>query len=115
MQFIDESRAKILLNGRDTTADSYIPLPGGGLRTLQRRVDSVGHEVEGRPTFHLKRLARMVRQHERRYMIGRLFAPPSFPGIVWPRTAHRAKHIASQNPCANILHSSPRPLVIHAR
>src|ERR1051325_6554206 len=55
----------------------------------------------------------MVGQDEGRNMIGWLLAPPSFPCVVRPRSAHRSKHVTAQNPRAYVLHTPPRPLVIN--
>src|SRR5579859_1244773 len=79
MQFIDELRAEVLLNRRDSAADPYIFVPCSLLCALQGGVDSVGNKVERCSAFHLKCLPWMVRQHKRRYVIRRLFAPPPSP------------------------------------
>src|SRR5580700_7959069 len=55
----------------------------------------------------------MVCQDKRTYMIGRLVAPPSFPRVIRPRTAHRSKHVPSENPRADVIHAPPCPLIIH--
>ena len=54
-------------------------------RLLERGVDAVGDEVEGRAALHLERRARVVRQHEHRHVVGRVVAPPALPGVVGPR------------------------------
>src|SRR3984893_2400902 len=104
MQFIDEPRAKILLNRCNTATNSYVSVFRSLFRTLQRGMDSVGDEVKRGPAFHLDRLACMMRQHKSRHMIWRFLAPPSFPRVIWPRTADRSKHVSSQNPRADVLH-----------
>src|ERR1051326_7355587 len=113
MQFIDELRAKILLNRRDSAAYPYIFLFCNILCTLQGGVDSVGNKLERCSSFHLDGFPWMVRQHKRRYVIRRFFAPPPFPRLVGPGAAYWSKHIPSQNPRANVLHASSRPLIIH--
>src|SRR6266536_3425069 len=45
-------------------------------------------------------------------MIGRFITPPSFPGVVRPMAAHRAKHVPTENPRPYILHAPLRPLII---
>src|SRR5579864_6994475 len=114
MQFIDELRAEILLNRRDSAADPYIFVLCGILCTLQGGVDSVGNKVERCSAFHLDCLPRMVRQDKRGYVIRGLFTPPPLPRLVRPGTAHRSKHVPSENPRANVFHASPRPLIINA-
>src|SRR5438045_2442776 len=113
MHLIDELGAQILLDGCDTSSDSHVPLLCSFFCALQRRMNSVGDEVKCCAALHLKRLARVVRQHERRNMIGRFVTPPSFPGVVGPWTAHRPEHVPAENPRAHVLHPSLRPLIIH--
>src|SRR5947207_2657616 len=45
-------------------------------------------------------------------MIGRFITPPSFPGVVRPRAAHRSKHVPTENPRPYVLHAPLRPLII---
>src|SRR6266849_6727919 len=54
----------------------------------------------------------MVCEDKRRYVIRRLLPPPSFPRVIWPRTAHRSEHVPPENPRAQVLHAPPRPLII---
>src|SRR5438309_806999 len=114
MQFIDELRAEVLLNRRDSAADPYIFLLCSILCTLQGGVDSVGNKVERCSAFHLHCFSWMVRQDKRRHVIRRLFAPPPFPRLIRPWAAHRPKHVPAENPRADVLHASPRPLIISA-
>src|SRR5579859_5191672 len=113
MQFVDELGAEILLNRRDSAADPYIFVLGSFLSALQGGVDSVGNKVERCSAFHLEWFPGMVRQHKRRHMIRRFFTPPPFPRLVRPGAADRPKHVASQNPRADVLHAPPRPLIIN--
>src|SRR6478672_11370716 len=84
MQFIDELRAKILLNRRDSAADPYIFVLCSILCALQGGVDSVGNKVERCSAFHLQCFPWMVRQNKRRHVIRRFFAPPPFPCVAAP-------------------------------
>src|SRR6266542_4544317 len=45
-------------------------------------------------------------------MIGRFITPPSFPGVVRPRAAHRSKHVPTENPRPYVFHAPLRPLII---
>src|SRR5579884_2160595 len=79
VQFIDQPRAKILLNRRHPAADPYVLIFRRIFSALERCFDAAGDEVKGRPAFHLESFARMMRQHKYRYMIRRFLAPPSLP------------------------------------
>src|SRR6202795_5287783 len=104
MQLIDQPGAKILTRSLDATADLHVATIGGLFRLVQRRLDTVGHEDEGGAAFHLDRIARMVRQHEGRRVIGRIVAPPALPARVWPRAADRPEHIAAEDEGAEAVH-----------
>jgi hypothetical protein len=75
-------------------------------------MNSVADEVKRCAALHFNGLARMVCQDERGNMIGRFVTPLSFPGVVWPRAAHRSKHVPTENPRSDVLHASLRPLII---
>ena len=47
------------------------------------------------PPSIVKRISRVMREHENRRMIRRIVAPPPFPGVVFPGTANRTKHITT--------------------
>src|SRR5690606_7988351 len=57
---------------------------------------------------------RMMRQHENRHVVRRIVAPPAFPGIVRPGTAHGAEHVPAQDPGADVLHAARGELVVDA-
>ncbi|WP_306667921.1 4-hydroxythreonine-4-phosphate dehydrogenase PdxA, partial [Klebsiella pneumoniae] len=48
----------------------------------------------------------MVGQHEDRHVIGRGVAPPALPRIVGPGAAHRAEHVAAEDPGADIVEAA---------
>src|ERR1700674_5508434 len=104
MQLIDQPGAKILTRRLDATADLHVATIGGLFRLVQRRLDTVGHEDEGGAAFHLDRIARMVRQHEGRRVIGWIVAPPALPARVRPGTADRPEHIAAEDERAEPVH-----------
>src|SRR5580700_10135961 len=108
MQLIDQPGAKILTRRLDATADLHVATIGGLFRLLQRRLDTVGYEDEGGAAFHLDRIARMVRQHEGRRVIGRIVAPPALPALVRPRTADRPEHIAAEDERTEPVHRTIR-------
>jgi len=71
--------AQVLADRRRSAADAHVAPAGSLLRLLERRVNAVGDEVEGRVRFHRQRRPRMVRQHENRHVIRRFLAPPAAP------------------------------------
>jgi hypothetical protein len=77
-------------------------------------VDAVGDEVEGGAALHLERRARMVGQHEHRHVVGRVRPPPALPGIVGPRPADRAEHVAAEDPGAEVLEPGRGELLVDA-
>src|SRR6185437_11900105 len=54
--------------------------------------------------LHLDRIARMVRQHEGRCVIGWIVAPPALPALVRPGTADWPEHIAAEDERAEPVH-----------
>src|SRR5262245_8540166 len=56
----------------------------------------------------------MMRQHEDLAMIGRLLTPPAFPAIVRPWPAHRAEHVAAQNPGADVRKAARGEIIVRA-
>src|SRR5215467_216099 len=45
-------------------------------------------------------------------MIWRLVAPPSFPRIIGPRSAHWTEHVAAQDPRADVFKRLQREIVV---
>jgi hypothetical protein len=104
MQLVDQPGAKILTYRLDAATDLHVAALRGELRLLQRRLDTVGHEDEGGAAFHFDWIARMVRQHEGRRVIGRIVAPPALPILVRAGTADRPEHIAAKDERAEPVH-----------
>src|SRR5579872_1575427 len=71
---------------------------------MQCRLDALGYENEGGAACHLDWIARMVRQHEGRCVIGRIVAPPALPGLVRPWTADWPEHVAAEDEGAEPIH-----------
>jgi len=115
MELIDEADSQELLDGVGTAADSHIPAIRCLACLLEGRVDSVGDKVERRVALHPQRRPRMVRQHENRYMVRRVIAPPTFPLQVRPKAPNRAEHVATQDPRTDILETACGELVIDPR
>src|SRR5579864_598345 len=114
MHFIDLSQDKILANRRNPSADADVLALSGFLRLLEGRFRAVANEVKRGSALHLQRSTRMMRQHKHRRVIRRSVAPPSFPRIIRPRSAHRPKHVASEDPCAHIVERLRSHVVIDA-
>src|SRR4051812_29736077 len=103
MKLVDQPRLEILPNRGDASAQTHVLAAGCLLRLLERGLDAVGDEVEHGAALHLEGLARVMRQHEHRHVVRRLFAPPPLPVFVRPRSAHGAEHVAPEDPGADVL------------
>src|SRR5204862_5891718 len=76
---------------------------GGVLRLFERGLDSVGDEVEGRPSLHLHRITRVMGEHEHGVVVGRVVTPPARPLLVAPgTTAGRAEHVPAHHAGADV-------------
>src|SRR5580704_3545478 len=64
IQLIDESGAKILLNGGDPAPDANVFAIRSRCASLKGAVDSTRHEMKCRPSLHRNRFARVVGQHK---------------------------------------------------
>src|SRR5258707_1472684 len=104
MQLVDQTGAKILTHRLGAAANLHVAALGGEPRLLQRRLDPVGHEDEGGAAIHLDRIARMMRQHERRRVIGWVVAPPALPALVRPGATDWPEHIAAKDKRAEPIH-----------
>src|SRR5439155_6540614 len=97
MHLVDEPRLEILAHRGRPAADLDIEpardLPGA----TERFLNSAGDEMKDGPAFHRDWLARVVRQHKHRRMIGRILPPPAAPPIVRPRPAHGAEHVSAHD------------------
>src|SRR3974377_2144401 len=91
VQLIDESGAKILLNGGDASDTNVFPIRGR-YGSLEGAVDSIRREMERRSPLHRDRFARVVSQHEHRGAKRRRVSPRALPGVVRPRPSNRTEH-----------------------
>src|SRR5581483_11280417 len=112
MQLGDQSRLQILPHSRYPAAQAYVLAVGRGLRLLERRLDAVGDEVKHGAALHLQRRAPVMRQDEHRRVVRRLLAPPAAPVVVGPRPAHRAEHVAAEDPRADTAKALLRHLMV---
>src|SRR5437667_6711182 len=90
MHLVDEPRLEILAHRGRPAADLDIELARGLTGATERFLDSAGDEMKDGPAFHRDRFARVVRQHEHRYVIRRVLAPPAVSLVVGPRGADGA-------------------------
>src|SRR5436190_24068340 len=104
----------MLADGGGSAADSHILTSSGRPRLTQRRLDPLGDEMEDGAALHLQRRAWMVGQDEDRHMVRWIGAPPAFPLIVRPGSAHRSEHVAAHDPGAEILERACREVVVDA-
>lgn len=81
-KLVDVAGGEVLVDRRCPSGDSDVAITRGVLRLLEGGIDAVGDECEGRASLHRQRLARMVREHEHRSVVGRVLAPPAGPGQI---------------------------------
>ena len=100
---VDEAGGDVLLDRLLRHRRSRRPSPpAAALASLERGLDPVGDEVEGRPALHLERLALMVGEDEDRDVEGRLLAPPPLPGVLAPGPGAAAEHVAAHQDRADV-------------
>src|SRR5437016_4789102 len=114
MHFVDQPGAQIVPDGGDAAAKADVLSVGGFEGALERVLDAIGDKVKGGAAGHVDRWPRIVREHEDRNVIGRIVAPPAFPGFVRPRPAYGPEHVASQDPRAEIGDAARRQVVVGA-
>jgi len=102
VHFIDVAGNQKLANDRHAATDSDVLVLGRFSRFPERRVQSVGDEVEGGATLHHKGRPRMMCEHKYGRVVRRSVAPPAYPCVVLPRTANGPKHISSQYPGTDV-------------
>ncbi len=110
-ELVDESGAQVLLRRRGAAADRDVLAVRRGDGLLERALDAVGDEVEGRPALHLERRALVVGEDEHRCVERRVLAPPAPPLLVLPRAADRPEHVAPHDRRADVL-ARPRGMPV---
>jgi hypothetical protein len=94
-QLVEQAGREVLLHGAGAAADRNILLARGCSCLLERRVDPVGDEMEGR-SFELEWLAGMVSQDEDRVVVRRLVSPVALP-VLPPRARPTAEHVPAHD------------------
>ena len=112
MHLIDEACAKTGAEHGDSTADADVFAVRGRSGLFNRGVEAIGDEVERGTAFHQERWAGMVREDKNRRVIGRLVAPPAFPGVIGPRPANGSEHIPADNPGADVFEGLRGEIVV---
>jgi hypothetical protein len=115
VHLVNQALAETLLDDIDTATNANIPASGRVLRLRQGGSHALSDEVKGCSSFHDKRCAGVVGQHEHRNVIDRIFAPPAPPALVWPRSANRPEHVPAKNPGPDIPKASSGKVLINAR
>ena len=89
LELVEEPGAEVLLDDVRAARDLHVLVAGSGAGLLERGLDAVGDEREGRP-LQLERFARMVREDEDGMAERRLVTPPAVRfRIVLPRARRR--------------------------
>lgn len=114
VHLVDEAGLKVLADGGDAAAKANVLTFGSAGGALKSSVDAIGDEVEGGAAAHGDGFARVMGEHEDRSVVGRVVAPPTFPGIVGPGTADRAEHVATQNPRSDFVEATSGEVVVGA-
>src|SRR3954453_9736664 len=81
-ELVDDAGNEGLAHSRGATRDVYPALAGRLTRLCVGSVEAAGDEVEGRPPFHLDRLASVMGEHKDRRVVGRLGTPPAAPILL---------------------------------
>ncbi len=114
VHFVDESRAKVLLDRGDTSAEADVLAAGSGRCSLQRSVDAICDEMKRRASIHRNRFPAMVGKHEYGCVVRWVLAPPALPRTIGPLPSDRSEHVATQDPRTDIFEPADREVVINA-
>ena len=89
-QLVDHACRKRLAHGRRAAGDVHAAITCGLRGALERGVEAVDDEIEGRPARELDRLVLVVREDEDRSMVRRLVTPPAAPvALPWTASGRR--------------------------
>src|SRR5688500_16077620 len=114
VHLVEQPSLEILADDRDTAEKPNVLATSRVPRALQSIVDPIGCEVEDGAAFHLDGGSRVMREHERGSVVGRVLPPPSAPGFVGPGPAHRAEHVAAHDPRADVCKAQRSEVLVNA-
>ena len=115
MHLVYESCTKILPNSGNPAAEPDVLAVGSVNSSFKCGVNAVGDKVEGSASAHNDRCAWVVGEDEDGSVVRRVVAPPALPGVVGPRPAHRSKHVAADDPRADVLEAARREIIVNPR
>jgi len=77
-------------------------------------MDALGDEIKSGAAGHGDRRAGVMGKDEDVGVIRRIFAPPAFPSVVWPRAADGAEHVAAKDVGSDIFEAASGEVVVDA-
>ncbi len=121
MHLVDEAGPQVLADRRDAAADPHVLAPRAASRARSSAawMPSVTKWKVVPPSISIGARAWWVSTKTGTWY-GGFVAPPAFPALVGPRPAHRAEHVAAEDPGADVREaaaakSSSMPVVPPAR
>src|ERR1700722_11731789 len=115
MDVVNKSSAQKLLDRRNTSADPNVFSICRGGSALHGSVNAVGNEMERSLPRHGDGGSRVVSQHVHGGMVRRIFASPPLPGFVRPGSSDGPKHVATDDPCSDIVETASREIIVNSR
>jgi len=115
MHLIYKSCTKILPDSGNPAAEPDILTVRSVSSSFKCGVDAIGDKVEGSASAHGDRCTWVVGEDEDGSVVRRVVAPPALPGVVGPRSADRAKHVATDDPCADVVEATRREVIVNPR
>jgi len=114
LHLVDQAGAQVLSNRGNAATQSNVETVRGVSCPLERRVNTIGYEMENRPASHLERRTGVMRQDEDRCVVGRLVTPPAFPVVIRPRSTDGPEHVSAEDPRADARESARGDIVVDA-
>jgi hypothetical protein len=115
MHLIYKSCAKILPNSGNPAAKPDILAIRSVNSPFKCGVNAIGDKVEGSASAHHDRCAWVVGEDEDGSVVRRVVAPPALPAVVGPRPADRSKHVAADDPRADVVEAARREIIVNPR
>src|SRR5262245_13002025 len=112
VHLVAQTAPQIVPDGGNAAANADILAAGGFKGTLERGFDAIRDKVKSGAASHRDRWPWIVREHEDGNVIGRVVAPPAFPGLVRPGPTDGPEHVSPQDPGADIGHAACRKIVV---